>query len=95
MTSSSSLSWSLEGAAVTDAGLIHLTGLKNLDWLSLKGTQVTDRGLVHLARLTKLKSLELSETRFTEDGVERLRLALPNAYIRNHSIRFFSDYDSP
>jgi hypothetical protein len=33
---------------VTDAGLEHLAGLKNLAQLNLKGTAVTDQGIAKL-----------------------------------------------
>ena len=31
---------------VTDAGLVHLSGLTKLEWLGLGGTQITDAGLI-------------------------------------------------
>ena len=48
---------------MTDAGLVHLKGLTNLQSLDLDSTKVTDAGLEHLKGLTKLQSLSLSDTR--------------------------------
>src|SRR4029077_19446304 len=45
--------------AVTDAGLVNLKGLTDLNHLNLGGTDVTDAGLVHLKGLTNLKFLNL------------------------------------
>ena len=58
---------------VTDAGLVHLKGLTNLEVLSLEGTQVTDAGLVHLKRLTNLRWLDLSDTQVTDAGLVHLK----------------------
>ena len=40
---------------MTDAGLVHLKGLTQLQWLDLAETKVTDAGLVHLKGLTQLQ----------------------------------------
>ena len=69
------------GSQVTDAGLVHLQGLKRLRLLHLADTQVTDAGLVHLQGLTQLRSLDLARTQVTEDGVANLRDALPDCRI--------------
>lgn len=45
---------------ITDAGLVHLRGLKRLRDVNLIGTRVTGEGLVHLAALPRLESLSLS-----------------------------------
>ena len=37
----------LEKTKVTDAGLVHLKDLGNLEYLNLYGTAVTDAGLEH------------------------------------------------
>jgi hypothetical protein len=52
----------LSGTKVTDAGLVHLSGLTNLERLNLSGTNVTDAGLVHLKGLTQLSDLNLQGT---------------------------------
>ncbi|HSQ57533.1 MAG TPA: hypothetical protein VLM40_17560, partial [Gemmata sp.] len=54
---------------VTDSGLIHLAGLRNLASLSL-GSGVTDAGLQQLARFKKLHSLSLVNG-VTDAGIAR------------------------
>ena len=67
----------LENTAITDAGLVHLKGLKDLKELSLINTAITDAGLVHLKGLTKLEDLWLDYTDVTVAGVHELQEALP------------------
>lgn len=62
----------LNDTAITDAGLLHLKALTNLETLVLSGTKVTDAGLIHLKHLTRLKSLILRNTAVTDTGVENL-----------------------
>ena len=50
----------LAGTKVTDAGLVHLKGLAQLQSLDLMEHQVTDAGLEHLKGLTQLQSLDLT-----------------------------------
>ena len=57
---------------ITDAGLAHISGLKDLGLLSLDKTGVGDAGLVHLAGLTKLGLLSLHRTRITDAGLVHL-----------------------
>ena len=66
---------------ITDAGLVHLKGLTNLQSLFLMKTQITDAGLVHLKELTNLQDLNLIETPITDSGVAELQKALPNCLI--------------
>ncbi len=40
----------LEGAPITDAGLMHLKGLKKLNWVNLARTDVSERGMAQLRR---------------------------------------------
>ena len=54
---------------VTDAGLVHLEGLTNLQSLHLSETQITDAVLVHLKGLT---SLEIN-TQVTGAGLVHLK----------------------
>jgi Leucine-rich repeat (LRR) protein len=63
----------LSGTKVTDAGLEHLKGLSQLQWLQFNGTQVTDAGLEHLKGLSQLKWLELNGTQLTDGGLEQLK----------------------
>ena len=70
-----------EGTQITDAGLVYLKALTNLQELYLSVTQVTDAGLVHLWGLSKLLTLGLGETKITDAGVAELQKALPNCKI--------------
>jgi hypothetical protein len=71
----------LEGTKVTDAGLVHLEGLNQLEAVNLNNTKVTDVGIEHLHGLTKLRFLWISGTQVTNAGREKLRSALPNCNI--------------
>lgn len=68
-------------ADVTDAGLVHLKGLTELQSLDLMATNVSDAGLEHLRGLTRLQSLNLMATKVTDAGVKDLQMALPNCKI--------------
>jgi hypothetical protein len=57
---------SLGRTAVTDAGLQHLAGHVDLNWLDLTGTAIGDEGLAHLSRATKMNQLALAQTRVTD-----------------------------
>ncbi len=62
-----------EKTQVTDAGLVHLKALTEIEVLDLTGTQVTDAGLVHLKALKNLQGLDLSGTQVTDIGLEGLK----------------------
>ena len=64
---------SIASTKVTDADLVHLKGLTNLQSLRLGDTQVTDAGLVHLKGLTKLQTLHLRHTEITDAGLVHLK----------------------
>jgi hypothetical protein len=63
----------LFGESATDAGLVHLQGLRQLQWLLLSETKVTDAGLVHLQGLSRLKGLCLNNTNVTDAGLAHLQ----------------------
>ena len=54
---------------MTDAGLEHLNGLKQLQTLWLDHTQVTHAGLEHLKGLKQLQELLLGSTPVTDAGL--------------------------
>ena len=58
---------------VSDADLVHLRGMKHLEWLELRGPQITDAGLVHLRELTNLRTLALPFARVHSRGMEDLK----------------------
>jgi len=55
----------LDGTQITDADLIHLKGLTELEGLYLHGTQITDAGLVHLRDLPRLEVLKPNQVAST------------------------------
>lgn len=60
------------GTGVTDAGLVHLQDLGQLECLNLQGSKVTDAGLEHLQKLTTLRFLYLDRTAVTDAGLVHL-----------------------
>jgi Leucine-rich repeat (LRR) protein len=58
---------------ITDADLVHLKGLANLQSLTLFRLKITDAGLVHLKGMTKLETLSLELTKITESGLVHLK----------------------
>jgi hypothetical protein len=60
-------------AEFSDAGLVHLTGMRELETLDLNGTGITDAGMPHIGKLTGLRYLDLHATRVTDAGLRHLR----------------------
>ena len=59
---------------LTDAGLMHLKRMTNLETLDLKTcTQITDAGLVHIKDLTNLQWIDLTNTKVTDTGLLHLK----------------------
>ena len=69
------------GSPVTDAGLVHLKGLTDLQTLDLSETKATDAGLEHLKGLTELRTLDVSKTNVTYEGGKKLHQVLPKCHI--------------
>ena len=63
----------LSGAHITDARLIHLRALTQLESLTLDNTNVTDSGLAHLRRMTQLQTLLLCDRHVTDAGLLHLQ----------------------
>jgi hypothetical protein len=57
----------------TDAELVHLESLNELQWLWLAETQVSDASLVHIRGLAHLQGVNLSNTMVTDVGLVHLR----------------------
>jgi hypothetical protein len=72
----------LSGTPTTDAELVHLEGLSQLQVLSLDNTKVSDTGLVHFQGLSQLRLLSVDNTKVTNEGVRKLQQALPNCIIQ-------------
>jgi hypothetical protein len=62
---------------VTDAGLKHLAGLKELRSLHLYRTRITDAGLRILTGLDQMEFLNLYKTKITEAAAKKLEQAYP------------------
>lgn len=60
---------SLGRTRVTDAGLAHLAGCKNLEWLDLSLTAAGDDGLKSIAEASGLKQLFLEGNKVTDAGL--------------------------
>jgi outer membrane protein assembly factor BamB len=58
---------------ISDAGLRHLSGLRQIEALDLYGNKVTDAGLVHLQGFSRLRELRLSLLPITDSGLARLK----------------------
>ena len=61
---------------VTDADLVYLKGLTNLEVLNLDNANISDASLKHLEALTGLEELFLANTKVTDAGLEHLLLPL-------------------
>ena len=73
---------------VTDAGMEHLQGLNNLEWLNISHTQVTEAGLKHLKGMTNLETLFICclyqadrREKVSDEDITELQEALPNCRI--------------
>jgi len=61
----------------SDAGLVSLKGLRDLESLDLSGTRATDRGLEGLRGLKRLKEVHVRGTSVTKEGRDRFRASMP------------------
>ena len=68
---------------ITDAGMVHLKGLTELEQLHLEGTKIGDSGLAHLKDLKKLTYLNLYNTGVSDAGLVHLAglTALKSLYL--------------
>jgi hypothetical protein len=57
----------------TDAGLVHLEKLPQLESLYLANGKFTDEGMAYVSRLTNLRSVFLSYANISKEGLERLK----------------------
>ena len=78
----------LEKTTITDAALVHLKNLPNLEQVNLYGTNITDKGLKDLAKCPQLKVIYLWQTKTTGAGIEQLKKALPNVQIDTGGFQF-------
>jgi hypothetical protein len=59
-------------ATLTDAGLVNIKGMTQLQTLNLLFTTIGDAGVDNIRGLSLLQSLDLTETQVTDAGLERL-----------------------
>lgn len=59
----------IHDSSVTDAGMVHLRGLKKLEKFGISSEALTDRGLAELAFHKNLTRLDISRTRVTDTGL--------------------------
>lgn len=62
----------LSHTRISDDGLMHLKGLRQLETVYFENNPITDAGLDHLRELPNLRELGLSGTKVTLDGLLRL-----------------------
>ena len=65
----------------TDATMLHVSKLTDLEFLWLNNIPLTDNGMARLSGLTNLKELNLEGTQVTDAGVADLQRALPGLKI--------------
>ncbi len=68
---------------ITDAGILQLVKLENLESLDLQGARITDKGLDQLKSLKKLKTLFLTESHFSSETLQKLENAIPGLRINS------------
>ena len=61
-----------------DAGLIHLKGMTDLQFLSLSSTRITNAGLASLRGMTHLTALNLDDTGVSAAGARDFEKAIPS-----------------
>ena len=83
---------------ITDAGLMHLSNLTNLEVLFIIGTGTTDAGLAHLKGMTKLSSIWMGGPHFTDAGLAHLKgkehltnLSIPGTSVTDAGFEQFKD----
>lgn len=68
--------WLIDSPTFTDAGMVHLKSLKNLEFLCIQHTQVTDVGLKHIHGLPRLRDVSTLGSRVTTRGRRELSRSL-------------------
>ena len=65
----------INGAEITDVGLMHLRNLKKLEYLDLNlhSLQISDAGMVHIGNMPALRHLCLADTQITDAGLSNLQ----------------------
>lgn len=72
---------SLEHSSVTDADLLQLKTLANLQYLNVAGTGVTVKGLSQLSGLTRMKQVYVYQTGISSNDFSALKKLMPSVQI--------------
>jgi len=72
----------LASTQITDANLVHVTGMTNLMLLDVTETQISDEALQHLVGLKNLRMLGVIDARVTTAGAAKLQESLPELSVR-------------
>jgi len=62
----------------SDAGLVHLQGLKTLQTITFIGTPITDRGILYLRESTDLQDLQIGQSLVTDAGAREIAAQFQN-----------------
>jgi hypothetical protein len=68
---------SLQGTNISDAGMVHVGHLHNLEYLDIGSTDVSDASVPLLCRLPRLQELSLEGSKVSEAGIAELERAIP------------------
>jgi hypothetical protein len=87
LTGLTRLTLSNNQSKITDAGLVHLSGMTRLEWLDLTGSKITGRGLASLNKMKQLKRLCLGWTQVDDLGLEVVAGFSKLEYLELHQTR--------
>ena len=62
----------MSGPEITDAAMVHLKGLPNLEWIRIMDCSVGDQGLANLAGITGLRRVYLRGVAVSDEGLAHL-----------------------
>lgn len=74
---------------ISDAGMAHLAGLRNMERLNINGPGITNKGLSYLTQMKKLNHLTLTGN-FTDEGLRHLEGLKALSLLRIYSSDNFS-----
>ena len=57
-----------DATSITDQGVAHLAGLKNLKKIHISNSWITDKSLVLLSSLPQIEELSLQGNHFSDEG---------------------------
>ncbi len=66
---------------ITDAGMAHVAGLRQLRELRIVSVPISDAGIAQLRDMPNLERVHLGRTNETENGIQALHRALPDCFV--------------